>query len=59
MRETIIFPRPYHRPLRSVLVLALLGAGLLVLGLPGGIAEQSRVHVVRAGGVAVANRQAQ
>jgi hypothetical protein len=34
MRETITFPRPYHRSLRSVLIVALLGALLLVLVLP-------------------------
>ena len=34
MRETITFPRPYHRPLKSVLFAALLGALLLVLTVP-------------------------
>jgi hypothetical protein len=34
MRETITFPRPYHRPLTSVLFVALVGALLLVLALP-------------------------
>jgi len=34
MRETITFPRPYHRSLRSVLFVALLGALTLVLALP-------------------------
>jgi hypothetical protein len=34
MRETITFPRPHHRPLRSVLLVALSGALLLVLALP-------------------------
>jgi hypothetical protein len=40
MRETITFPRPYHRPLVSVLLFALLGACLLVLTLPGAIHTQ-------------------
>jgi len=53
MRETITFPRPYHRPLRSVLMLALLGGMLLVLGLPGPIAEQSGSHARHAGTMAV------
>ena len=52
MRETITFPRPYHRPLRSVLMLALLGAALLVLGRPGPIAEQSGVRANHAGTMA-------
>jgi hypothetical protein len=34
MRETIKFPRPYHRSLTSVLLVAFLGALLLVLALP-------------------------
>jgi hypothetical protein len=34
MRETITFPRPYHRPLTSVLLVALFGALLLVLARP-------------------------
>ena len=34
MRETITFPRPYHRSLTSVLLVAFLGALLLVLALP-------------------------
>src|SRR4051812_40228042 len=34
MRETITFPRPYHRPLLSVLLVAFLGALMLVLALP-------------------------
>jgi len=34
MRETITFPRPYRRPLASVLFTALLGALLLVLARP-------------------------
>ena len=34
MRETITFPRPYHRPLTSVLLVAFLGALMLVLALP-------------------------
>jgi len=34
MRETITFPRPYHRPLKSVLFVALLGALILVLAAP-------------------------
>ena len=34
MRETITFPRPYHRSLTSVLFVALLGALTLVLALP-------------------------
>ena len=34
MRETITFPRPYHRPLSSVLFCALLGALVLVLARP-------------------------
>lgn len=53
MRETITFPRPYHRSLRSMVMIALLGAALLVLGLPGPIAEQDRASPSRAGGVAV------
>jgi hypothetical protein len=53
MRETITFPRPYHRSLRSMVMIALLGAALLVLGLPGPIAEQGRVNRHHAGGVAV------
>jgi|KBSMisStandDraft_5_1062788.scaffolds.fasta_scaffold303912_2 hypothetical protein len=53
MRETITFPRPHHRPLRSVLALALIGGMLLVLGLPGPIAEQSGVRASHAGTMAV------
>jgi hypothetical protein len=53
MRDTITFPRPYHRSLRSTVLIALLGATLLVLGLPGPIAEQSRQSHSRTGGVAV------
>jgi hypothetical protein len=34
MRETITFPRPYHRSLKSVLFVALLGALTLVLVRP-------------------------
>jgi len=34
MRETITFPRPYHRPFTSVLFVALFGALMLVLALP-------------------------
>jgi len=34
MRETITFPRPYHRTLKSVLFVALLGALILVLAVP-------------------------
>jgi hypothetical protein len=53
MRETITFPRPYHRSHRSVVMIALLGATLLVLGLPGPIAEQGRASPRHAGGVAI------
>ena len=53
MRETINFPRPYHRSRKSMVMIALLGAMLLVLGLPGPIAEQGRAGAGRAGGVAV------
>ena len=55
MRETITFPRARPRPLRSVLMLALLGAALLVLGRPGPIAEQSGVRSGHAGRMAVMN----
>ena len=41
MRETITFPRPYHRSLKSVLLVAFLGALLLVLALP------VRIHAER------------
>jgi hypothetical protein len=34
MREIITFPRPYHRPLTFVLLVAFLGALMLVLALP-------------------------
>lgn len=57
MRETITFPRPYHRPLKSVLLLALLGGTLLVLGLPGPIAEQSGVAAHRSDRMAVAKQE--
>jgi hypothetical protein len=40
MRETITFPRPYHRPLTSVVLFALLGALMLVLARPGAIHTQ-------------------
>jgi hypothetical protein len=53
MRETITFPRPYHRSLTSTVLIALLGAALLVLGRPGPIAEQSRIGHRPSGGVAV------
>jgi hypothetical protein len=53
MRETITFPRPYHRSRTSMLVIALLGAALLVLGLPGPIAEQSGAGPSRTGRMAV------
>jgi hypothetical protein len=53
MRETITFPRPRHRSLRLVVMFALLGAALLVLGLPGPIADQGRASPGHAGGVAV------
>lgn len=53
MRETITFPRPHRRSLKSVMLIALLGATLLVLGLPGPIAEQGRAGASRPGGVAV------
>ena len=53
MRETITFPRPYHRSRKSVVAIALLGAGLLVLGLPASIAEQGRAGANRTSGVAV------
>ena len=53
MRETFTFPRPYHRPLKSVLMLALLGATLLVLGRPGPIADQGEAGAHHAHGVAV------
>jgi len=34
MRETITFPRPYHRPLKSILFAGFVGALLLVLVVP-------------------------
>ncbi len=40
MRETITFPRPYHRPPTSIVLLALLGALMLVLARPGSIHTQ-------------------
>jgi hypothetical protein len=40
MRETITFPRPYHRPLTSIVLFALLGALMLVLARPGSIHTQ-------------------
>jgi len=42
MRETITFPRPYHRPLASVVLLAVLGALTLLLARPGSIHTQPR-----------------
>jgi hypothetical protein len=53
MRETITFPRPHHRSRTSVLMIALLGAVLLVLGLPGPIAEQGGAGPSQSGRMAV------
>ena len=49
MRETITFPRPYRRPLTSVLLVAFLGALLLVLALPVPIHAQRGPITVPAG----------
>jgi hypothetical protein len=40
MRESITFPGPYHRPFASALMIALLGAFLLMVLLPGAIYTQ-------------------
>jgi len=60
MRETITFPRERPRPLASVLMLALVGATLLVLGLPAPTSELrgggASPDSVRHGGMAVVQR---
>lgn len=58
MRETITFPRPYHRPLTSVLIVAFLGALLLVLALPVSIhAGWKADEVTRSAGRTAAQAQ--
>jgi hypothetical protein len=46
MRETITFPRPYHRSLKSVLLVAFVGALLLVLALPVSIHAERKLQPI-------------